>query len=163
MLTFIRELWIIIPVPDEPKERSLLELQLAGLCGFPWRMPAYPSSGLDSCPAAGGEQDPCSSASIMSQKQLWNLYIMFTLCKVKIGMLIHAVVHLSDYKETSGLRLLCLEMYNMAFLRINLGWLVAFILFSLLLHCCWCFQGGVELGRLLQRYLLLDCMTPGYN
>lgn len=35
MLTFIRELRIIIPVPDEPKERSLLELQLTGLCGFP--------------------------------------------------------------------------------------------------------------------------------
>lgn len=48
----MRKLWITVSEPAEPKGWSFLKLQHTGVCGLPWRQPADPLSGLDSCPAA---------------------------------------------------------------------------------------------------------------
>ena len=166
----MRKLWIMVSVPAEPKDWSLLKLQHTGLCGFPWRQPAYPLSVLDSCPAA--ERNNRILVVLLAwcverTGKLWTFIHNLTfLYKVKIQMLIPTVFHLNDYEETSVVQLLFTSgvrdvQYDiLQYQLVLVVWFSFLISFSLLLHCCVCFLWGTELKGVLWGCLLLDCMTP---
>jgi len=101
MLTFMRKLWITVSVPAEPKDWSLLKPQCTGLCGFPWRQPAYPSRGLDSCPAAEGINGilvVLLAWCVGRTGKLWTFIHNLTFfCRVKIQMLVPTVFYLNGY------------------------------------------------------------------
>lgn len=163
----MRKLWITVSVPAEPKDWSLLKLQHTGLCGFPWRQPAYPSSGLDSCPAAEGNNGilvVLLAWCVGRTGKLWTFIHNLTfLYEVKIQCS-YPLYHLNE--ETAAVQLLFasgvrdVEYGILQFQLVLVVWFSFLISFSLLLHCCVCFLWGTELKGALWQCPLLGCITP---
>lgn len=167
----MRKLWVTVSVPAEPKDWSLLKLQHTGLCGFPWRQPASPLRGLDSCPAAEGNNRILVfllAWCVGRRGKLWTFIHNLTfLYKVKIQMLIPTVFHFNDlWRNLSSAASVCIwseRCANMAFFSINWCWWFGFLfkfhfLFCFVAVCVFCeVQNRKESS---DRACCWDCMTP---